>query len=82
MTLCIFIAIALGLLTDAATSRPALTSVAIARDSRRSQRARQTTVRFARDGRGRRPWFAPVSVRRVLAPLTGAASPRAPAPPR
>jgi hypothetical protein len=79
MTLCFFIAIALGLLTDAAASRPALTSVAIARDSRRSQRARQTTVRFARDGRARRPWFVPVSVRRVLAPLTGAASPRAPA---
>ena len=78
MTLCFFIAIALGLLTDAAVSRPALASVAVARDSRRSQRARQAAVRFARAGRVRRPWFAPVSVRRVLAPLTGAASPRAP----
>ena len=80
MTLCLFIAIALGLLTDAAVSRPALGSVAVARDSRRAQRARQTAVRFARDGRVRRPWFATLRVRRVLAPLTGAASPRAPAP--
>jgi len=79
MTFCFFIAIALGLLTDAAASRPALASVAVARDSRRLQRARQSGIRFSRDGRARRPWFAAVSVRRVLAPLTGAASPRAPA---
>lgn len=79
MTLCFFIAIALGLLTDAAASRPALSSVAVARDSRRAQRTRQTPVRFSRDGHARRPWLAPVNVRRVLAPLTGAASPRAPA---
>ncbi len=79
MTLCFFIAVALGLLTDAAVSRPALASVAVASDSRRSQRARQASVRFARDGRARRTWTAPVLVRRVLAPLTGAASPRAPA---
>jgi hypothetical protein len=78
MTLCIFIAIALGILTDAAASRPALASVAVVRDSRRAQRARQTAVRFARDGRARRPSFDTLSVRRVLAPLTGAASPRAP----
>jgi hypothetical protein len=79
MTLCIFIAIALGLLTDVAVSRPALASVVVVRDSRRSQRARQSAVRFARGGRAQRPSFAAVSVRRVLAPLTGAASPRAPA---
>jgi hypothetical protein len=79
MTLCFFIAIALGLLTDVAVSRPALAGVAIARDSRRSQRARQTAVRSVRDGRARRPFFGTVRVRRVLAPLTGAASPRAPA---
>ena len=79
MTLCLFIAIALGLLTDAAVSRPALASAAVVRDSRRSQRARQTAVRYARGGRARRPFFDAVSVRRVLAPLTGAASPRAPA---
>ena len=79
MTLCFFIAIALGLLTDAAVSRPALASVAIARDSRRSHKARQTAVRSARDGRARRPWFASVAIARVAAPLTGAASPRAPA---
>ncbi|HEX6096142.1 MAG TPA: hypothetical protein VF432_07455 [Thermoanaerobaculia bacterium] len=78
MTLCIFIAIALGILTDAAASRPALASVAVVRDSRRSQRARQPAVRFARDSRVRRPSFDTLSVRRVLAPLTGAASPRAP----
>ena len=79
MTLCLFIAIALGVLTDAAVSRPALASVVVTRDARRSQQVRQTTVRFARDGRARRPGFAAMSVRRVLAPLTGAASPRAPA---
>ncbi|HEY0371296.1 MAG TPA: hypothetical protein VGD79_04815 [Thermoanaerobaculia bacterium] len=79
MTLCIFIAIALSVLTDAAVSRPALASVAVARDSRRAQRVRQTTVRFARNGRARRPWVATITVRRILAPLTGAASPRAPA---
>ena len=79
MTLCLFIAIAMGLLTDAAVSRPMLASVAVARDSRRSQRARQTPERFARGGRSRRPSFVGVCVRRVLAPLTGAASPRAPA---
>ena len=79
MTLCFFIAIAMGLLTDAAVSRPALASVAVTRDSRRSRRAGRTTVRFARNGRVRRPWFAPVSIGRILAPLTGAASPRAPA---
>ncbi len=79
MTLCLFIAVALGLLTDAAASRPALASVAVARDSRRLQRTRQTAVRCERDGRARRSWFAPPGIRRVLAPLTGAASPRAPA---
>lgn len=79
MTLCFFIAIVLGVLTDAAVSRPVLASVAVARDSRRSQRLRRAPARYSRDGRARRPWFAPVSVRRVLAPLTGAASPRAPA---
>ncbi len=79
MTLAFFIAIALGLLTDAAVSRPALASVAVARDSRRAQRTRYASVRFARDGRSRRPYFAAVRVLRALAPLTGAASPRAPA---
>lgn len=78
MTLCLFIAIALGLLTDVAVSRPALASAAIVRDSRRSRRAQQSGVRFARDGRTRRPHFDAFRVRRVLAPLTGAASPRAP----
>lgn len=79
MTLCIFIAIALGVLTDAAVSGPVLASVAVAQDSRRAHRVRQTTVRFSRNGRARRSAFAAISVRRILAPLTGAASPRAPA---
>jgi hypothetical protein len=79
MTLCFFIAIALGLLTDAAGSRPVLASVAVARDSRRAQRAIRSGVRFSREARGPRARFAPLAIRRVLAPLTGAASPRAPA---
>ena len=79
MTLALFIAVALGLLTDVAVSRPALGGVAVVRDARRFRRVRQTSVRFARDGRARRPGFVAVRIRRVLAPLTGAASPRAPA---
>ena len=78
MTLCVFIAIALGLLTDAAVSRPALATVAVAREPRRSQRARQSVVRFSRGGRARRSFFDTVDMRRIPALLTGAVSPRAP----
>ena len=80
MSICFFIAIALGVLTEATASRPVLANVAVARDSRRSQRnLRVPAVRFARPGDAPRPSFVPLSIRRILAPLTGAASPRAPA---
>ncbi|HEY0160647.1 MAG TPA: hypothetical protein VGF28_25395 [Thermoanaerobaculia bacterium] len=81
MSICFFIAIALGVLTDAAAARPVLASVAVVRDSRRTRRAlRAAPVRFRRDADAPRPRFLPLSIRRILAPLTGAASPRAPAP--
>jgi len=80
MTIAFFIAIALGVLTDAAVARPALASVAVARDSRRAPRTqRAAAVRFERHVRAPRAAFPPVAVRRLFAPLTGAGSPRAPA---
>ena len=81
MSICFFIAIALSVFTEAAVSRPVLMHVAVARDSRRSQRRlRSAPVRFARRVDATRVSFLPPAVRRFLAPLTGAASPRAPAP--
>jgi hypothetical protein len=81
MSIFFFIAIALSVLTDAATARPVLASVAVARDSRRAQRTlRSAPVRFRRGDDVPRARFLPLAVRRILAPLTGAASPRAPAP--
>jgi hypothetical protein len=81
MSICFFIAIALSVFTEAATARPVLASVAVARDSRRAQRTlRSAPVRFRRDDDAPRPRFLPLAIRRILAPLTGAASPRAPAP--
>jgi len=80
MSIAFFIAIALGVLTDAAVTRPALASVAVARDSRRAQRTlRPAAIRFARQARAPRVSFPALTVRRILAPLTGAAAPRAPA---
>ena len=79
MTFCFFIAFALGVLTDVAVSRPMVVSAAVVRDSRRSHRRRQTVVHLVRGSRSRRPLFDALKIRRVIAPLTGAASPRAPA---
>jgi uncharacterized MAPEG superfamily protein len=81
MSIAFFIAIALGVLTDVAVTRPALASVAVARDSRRAQRTlRPAAMRLVRQARASRLSFPLLAVRRILAPLTGAASPRAPAP--
>ena len=81
MSIAFFIAIALGVLTDVAVTRPALASVAVARDSRRAQRTlRPAAMRLARQARAARVSFPPLPTRRLIAPLTGAASPRAPAP--
>ena len=81
MSICFFIAIALSVLTEATMSRPVLASVSVARDSRRSQRSlRSAPARFRRGDDAPAPRFLPFTVRRLIAPLTGAASPRAPAP--
>ena len=81
MSICFFIAIALSVFTEATVSRPVLANVAVARDSRRSQRTlRSAPTRFRDADDAPRPRFLPLVVRRFFAPLTGAASPRAPAP--
>ncbi len=80
MTLCFFLAIVLGAITEAATVRPVFASVAVVRDSRRGHRAiRAARTRTARVAVSQRPRFTTLAVRRFLAPLTGAAAPRAPA---
>jgi hypothetical protein len=80
MTFFVFLAIALGAITEAASVRPVFASVAVARDSRRGQRAirigRTRSLRVATTPRSR---FSSLPIRRFLAPLTGAAAPRAPA---
>jgi hypothetical protein len=81
MSICFFIAIALSVLTEATASRPVLANVAVARDSRRSQRSlRSAPARLGRGADAPRARFLPLDVRRFFAPLTGAVSPRAPAP--
>lgn len=80
MTFFVFLAIVLGAITEAASVRPVFASVAVARDSRRGQRAiRIGRRRFVRAAGAQRSYFASLPIRRFLAPLTGAAAPRAPA---
>jgi hypothetical protein len=81
MSLSFLLAIVLGAITEAASVRPVFASVAIARESRRGQRAmRVARVRVVHvEPRTPRPRVVTLAVRRFLAPLTGAASPRAPA---
>lgn len=80
MSVCFFLAIVLGAITEAASVRPVFASVAVARDSRRGRRAiRVAPARTARVAAPVRPSFSSIAVRRFLAPLTGAAAPRAPA---
>jgi hypothetical protein len=80
MTFFVFLALVLGAITEAASVRPAFASVAVVRDSRRGQRAiRIGRTRFVRSAGASRSSFSSFPVRRFLAPLTGAAAPRAPA---
>jgi hypothetical protein len=80
MTFFVFLAIVLGAITEAASVRPVFASVAVARDSRRGHRAiRIGRRRFARAASAPRSCFSSLPIRRFLAPLTGAAAPRAPA---
>jgi len=80
MTFFVFLAIVLGAITEAASVRPVFASVAVVRDSRRGQRAiRIGRTRSLRVANARRSHLPSLSIRRFLAPLTGAAAPRAPA---
>lgn len=78
-----FIALALGMIaaTDAAVPRTAFAAIQVQRGSRAYRRrdVRAAAVRVERDRTPARPRFIVTSFRRLLAPLTGAASPRAPA---
>ncbi|HYK03409.1 MAG TPA: hypothetical protein VE974_16745 [Thermoanaerobaculia bacterium] len=81
MTFFVFLAIVLGAFTEAASVRPVFASVAVARDSRRGHRAiRIGRTRFVRSASEPRSYLSSLPIRRFLAPLTGAAAPRAPAP--
>jgi hypothetical protein len=82
MTFLSLLALALGMIaaTDAAAPRPAFAAIQMQRGSRASRRhVRVAAARVERDRIGARPRFRTTSFRRFLAPLTGAASPRAPA---
>jgi len=82
MTFFSLLALALGMIaaTDAAAPRPAFAAISVQRGSRASRRdVRAAAVRVERDHCAARPRFRSAAVRRFLAPLTGAASPRAPA---
>jgi len=82
MSLYLLIAIALGAITgvaEAPVARPVL-SIASRRESRRAeQRALRGVSRVAVHGSAPAPKFASLLMARAESPLTGAASPRAPA---
>ncbi|MDQ3279824.1 MAG: hypothetical protein M3Q69_00260 [Acidobacteriota bacterium] len=83
MTLFSLIALAFGMMAsaaDAAMPRPAFAAIAIhrgSRPSRRVVRAASRVIATTRSETRRRNALRPL--RRMLAPLTGAAAPRAPA---
>jgi hypothetical protein len=82
MSLAFFIAIVLGAITEAASARPVFASVSVARESRIARRASgAVAVRFAgvRSRAASRPRYRTSPLLRLVAPLTGAAAPRAPA---
>lgn len=83
MTFFSLIALAFGMIAaaDAAVPRPAFAAMAIQRRSRAARRAVRgaATVRNEHGRDEGRPRFRTVAIRRILAPLTGAAAPRAPA---
>lgn len=82
MSLAFFIAIVLGAITEAASARPVFASVSVARESRLTRRASGVVaVRLggARSRTSFRPRFRTSPLLRLVAPLAGAAAPRAPA---
>jgi hypothetical protein len=82
MSLAFLIAIVLGAITEAASVQPVFASVAVARESRGARRGITIpAIRFTAglDRNPPRPRLRTLPLRRLLAPLTGAAAPRAPA---
>lgn len=83
MTFFSLIALAFGMIAaaDAAVPRPGFVMMSVQRGSRASRRAVRAAVtsRVERDHGARVARFGTMRVRRFLAPLTGAAAPRAPA---
>jgi hypothetical protein len=83
MTLFSLIALAFGMMAsaaDAAMPRPTFAAIAIQRGSRASRRVvRRASRGVAANHAHARRGIAVLPLRRMFAPLTGAASPRAPA---
>ena len=82
MTFFSLIALAFGMMAaaaDAAVPRPSFASIAVERRAAR-RRARGVAVVHAvvRVARPKKPLCQPIALRRIVAPLTGAATPRAP----
>ncbi|HYH07348.1 MAG TPA: hypothetical protein VEK11_09860 [Thermoanaerobaculia bacterium] len=87
MTFLSLIALALGMIgaADAAAPRPSFAAISISRASRASRRAFSgvgVSRRFAREHSENKPRFRTSPLRRIVAPLSGAATPRAPEPVR
>jgi hypothetical protein len=83
MTFLSLIALALGMIgaADAAAPRPSFAAIAISRASRAQRRALSRVVparRIPRERSESKPQFRTSPLRRIVAPLTGAATPRAP----
>jgi len=82
MTFFSLIALAFGMMAaaaDAAAPRASFASIAIERRAAR-RRVRGVAAAHAviRDVRSKKPLFRHIALRRIVAPLTGAATPRAP----
>lgn len=87
MTLFSLIALAFGMMAaaaDAAVPRTSFAAVAVQGGSRRAMRrglpGSASARAIARDRQQARPRFRTSPLRRIIAPLTGAATPRAPEP--
>lgn len=83
MTFFSLIALALGMIAaaDTAAPRPSLAAFAVSRASRASRRvvAGVGTPRTnGRERQERKPFYRTAPLRRIIAPLSGAATPRAP----
>jgi hypothetical protein len=87
MTFLSLIALALGMIgaADAASPRPSFAAIAVSRASRAQRRALARAVpsrRIVHPRNETKPLFRTSPLRRIVAPLTGAATPRAPEPAR